>query len=46
MNNKKIIICTFALVIVLIVAVVVSLFDTKKDAQMIADFEKYKAMKD
>ena len=35
-----------AFLVCLIVAVVVSLFDTKKDAQMIADFEKYKAMKD
>ena len=33
-------------IVCLVVTVVVSLLDTKKDAQMIADFEKYKAMKD
>ena len=35
-----------AFLICLFVTVIVSLLDTKKDAQMIADFEKYKAMKD
>ena len=35
-----------AFLVCLIVTVVVSLFDSNKDAQMIADFEKYKVMED
>ena len=35
-----------AFVVCLVVTVIVSLIDSKKDAQMIADFEKYKAMSD
>lgn len=35
-----------AFLVCLVVTVIVSLIDSKKDAQMIADFEKYKAMSD
>ena len=35
-----------AFLVCLVVTVIVSLIDSKKDAQMIADYEKYKAMQD
>lgn len=35
-----------AFLVCLVVTVIVSLIDSKKDAQMIADYEKYKAMED